>query len=435
MEHPEQFAARPRPASALHKIVWSSVLGTSIEWYDFLIYGIAAALVFNKLFFPHLTPAVGTIAALGSYAVGFVARPLGGVICGHFGDRIGRKAMLSATVLIMGFGTFLIGCLPTYQQIGVAAPLLLIGLRLLQGIGVGGEWGGAVVMVLESAPQHRRGFYASLVQLGLPIGVLTSTVVFALVSRLPETEFLLWGWRVPFLLSAILVGIGWYIRLRLPETQIFREVQARGEVSKVPLFDILRDYRRSFFIAFGLRISEIAYFTVATVFATSYVTTQLGMSRSTVFNGILLAAAMELVTLPWFATLSDRYGRKPIYIAGCLISALLAWPMFWLLQSRSPIVIALTISAALNLGQGIMFAPEAAWVCELFPSRLRYSGASLGFQLGAAASGGLTPILVAALLALTGTTSLISLYLVVLAAITFVAALAAPETAHRPLAR
>jgi MFS transporter, MHS family, shikimate and dehydroshikimate transport protein len=423
------------PAGALNRIVWSSVLGTSIEWYDFLIYGTAAALVFNKLFFPHLAPAVGTIAALGSYAVGFVARPLGGVICGHFGDRIGRKAMLSATVLIMGFGTFLIGCLPTYQQIGIAAPILLIALRLLQGVGVGGEWGGAVIMVLESAPQNRRGLYASLVQLGLPIGVLTSTGVFALASRLPETEFLRWGWRIPFLLSALLVGIGWYIRIRLPETQVFRELQARREVSKVPLFEILRDHRRTFLIAFGLRISEIAYFTVATVFAISYVTARLGMPRSTALDGILLAAAVELITLPWFASLSDRYGRKPIYIAGCLISVLLAWPMFWLLQTRIPIVIALTICAALNLGQGMMFAPEAAWVCELFPSRLRYSGASLGFQLGAAVSGGLTPIVVAALLASTGSTSWISLYLVVLAAITFVAALAAPETAHRPLAR
>jgi MFS transporter, MHS family, shikimate and dehydroshikimate transport protein len=430
----DQSDGLSKPASALHRILWSSVIGTSIEWYDFLIYGTAAALVFNKLFFPHLAPAVGTIAALGSYAVGFIARPLGGLICGHFGDRIGRKAMLSTTVLIMGFGTFLIGCLPTYQQIGIASPLLLIGLRLLQGIGVGGEWGGAVVMVLESAPQNRRGLYTSLVQLGLPIGVLTSTGVFSPALRLPESEFLRWGWRVPFLLSAVLVGIGWYIRLRLPETPFFRGVQARREVAKVPLFAILRDHRRTVAAAFGLRISEIAYFTVATVFAISYVTTQLGMARSAVLNGILLAATMELFTLPWFASLSDRYGRKPIYIAGCLISVLLAWPMFWLLQSRDPFVIALTIGAALNLGQGIMFAAEAAWVSELFPSRLRYSGASLGFQLGAAVSGGLTPIVVAALLASTGTTGLISLYLAVLAAITFVAALAAPETAHRPLA-
>src|SRR5580704_16293786 len=207
---------------ALGQVVWSSALGSTLEWYDFLIYGTAAALVFNKLFFPNLTPAVGTIAAFGSYATGFLARPLGGAIFGHFGDRIGRKAMLSVTILVMGFGTFLIGCLPTYGQVGIAAPLILVALRVVQGIGIGGEWGGAVLMVIESVPDARRGYYGSLVQLGYPLGVMLSTGVFAMASKLPEAQFLTWGWRVPFFLSAILVGIGLFIRLRLAETPVFR---------------------------------------------------------------------------------------------------------------------------------------------------------------------------------------------------------------------
>lgn len=341
--------------------------------------------------------------------------------------------MLSVTILIMGVGTVLIGCLPTYDQIGIAAPLLLIGLRLLQGIGIGGEWGGAVVMVIESASTGRRGFYASLVQLGLPIGVLTSTAAFTLASRLPEADFMSWGWRLPFLLSAILVAVGWYVRVRLPETPFFLELRARHELSRVPALEILLQHRRPFFIALGLRISEIAFFTVATVFATSYVTRSLGLPRSTVLNGILLAAGVELITLPLMGWLSDRVGRKPVYIVSGVCSIAVAWLFFELLQSRDPIVIALAITATLNIGQGIQFAPEAAWVCELFASRLRYSGASLGFQIGAALSGGFTPIIVAGLLASSGATRPISLYLTALAGLTLIAALGAPETANRPL--
>jgi MHS family shikimate/dehydroshikimate transporter-like MFS transporter len=227
------------------------VLGSTVEWYDFLVYGTAAALLFNKLFFPRFSPALGTIAAFGSYGVGFVARPVGGAIFGHFGDRIGRKAMLTMTILIMGFGTFLIGCLPTYGQIGIVAPVLLITLRVLQGIGIGGEWGGAVLMVIENVPNERRGYYGSLVQLGYPIGVICSTGVFAVASRLPEAQFLTWGWRVPFLLSAILVGIGLFIRLRLEETPVFRQVQARQDVAKIPLLEILAKHPRTFLVRLG----------------------------------------------------------------------------------------------------------------------------------------------------------------------------------------
>jgi MHS family shikimate/dehydroshikimate transporter-like MFS transporter len=419
---------------ALGQVVWSSALGSTLEWYDFLVYGTAAALLFNKVFFPSFSPAVGTIAAFGSYAAGFVARPLGGAIFGHFGDRVGRKAMLSVTILIMGFGTFLIGCLPTYGQIGIAAPLLLTALRILQGIGIGGEWGGAVLMVIESVPNDRRGYYGSLVQLGYPIGVISSTGVFALASKLPEAEFLRWGWRVPFLLSAILVGVGLFIRLRLRETPAFRQVQAKHDVAKTPLVEILTKHRRQFLVAVGLKVSEIASVSVATVFSISYVTGHLGMPRSAVLNGILLAAVTEMFTIPAFGWLSDLYGRRPLFIVGCLFSILFAFPMFWLFQTRNPMVIAITIALAVSFAQGIMFGPEAAWVAELFTARLRYSGASLGFQIGAALSGGLTPIIASALLLWTGATWPISLYLTAVAVVTLAATLAAPETARQPLA-
>ena len=417
----------------LRQVVWSSVLGTAVEWYDFLIYVTAAALLFNKLFFPTFSPSVGTIAAFGSSAVGFVARPLGGAIFGHFGDRIGRKAMLALTIVIMGLGTFLIGCLPTYRQVGVVAPLVLVALRLLQGIGMGGEWGGAVLMVIESVPSDRRGYYGSLVQLGLPLGVIASTGVFAVVSKLPEAELLAWGWRVPFLLSAILVGLGLFIRLRLSETPVFGQVQARHDVAKIPVLEVFTKFWRTFLVAVGLKVSEIAFFIVVTVFSITYVTGQLGMPRSVVLNGVLLAAIIEIFTVPAFGWLSDRYGRKPLYTAGCLFSMLFAFPLFWLLDTRDPKVIAGTIAFAASFGHGIMFGPEATWVAELFAARLRYTGASLGFQIGAALSGGLTPIVAAALLAWTGATWPISLYLILLAVVTLVATLAARETARQQL--
>ncbi len=421
-------------SAALRRVVWSSVLGSTVEWYDFLVYGTAAALLFNKLFFPSFSPALGTIAAFGSYGVGFVARPLGGAIFGHFGDRIGRKAMLTMTILIMGFGTFLIGCLPTYDQIGIVAPLLLITLRILQGIGIGGEWGGAVLMVIENVPNERRGYYGSLVQLGYPIGVICSTGVFAVASRLPEAQFLTWGWRVPFLLSAILVGIGLFIRLRLEETPVFRQVQARRDLAKIPLLEILAKHPRTFLMAVGLKVSEIAYVSVATVFSIAYVTGHLGMSRSAILNGILLAAVIELFTIPAFGWLSDRYGRRPLFVVGCLFSILFAFPMFWLFRTHNAAVIAITIAVAVSFGQGIMFGPEATWVAELFAARLRYSGASLGFQIGAALSGGLTPVIASALLLWTGATWPISLYLIVVAVVTLTATFAAPETSRQPLA-
>jgi MFS transporter, MHS family, shikimate and dehydroshikimate transport protein len=418
----------------LQKIVWSSVIGTAVEWYDFLIYGAATALVFNKIFFAAGNATLATIAAFGTYAVGFLARPLGAAIFGHYGDRVGRKAMLAITIMVMGLGTFLIGLLPTYQQIGIAAPVLLIALRFLQGIGLGGEWGGAVLMVVENAPTRRRGLLGSMVQVGSPLGNLVAIGMFALVSSLPEADFMSWGWRVPFLISIFLVGVGLYIRLSMEETLAFRQVQAKNEVARMPLAEVLTHHRRPFFTAVGLKISEIAYASIASVFVISYATANLGLPRSLVLNGVFASSAVALFAIPLFGWLSDRLGRKTMFYASCAFCALFAFPFFWLLQTREPVIVVLAIVVAISFGQMIMFGVGAPWYSELFSARLRYSGASLGFQVGAALSGGLTPLIAASLLAWSGgATWPVSVYLIICAMITATATYFAPEMANKEL--
>jgi MHS family shikimate/dehydroshikimate transporter-like MFS transporter len=425
-------ADRASPANLRH-IVLASVLGTTVEWYDFLIYGVGAALVFNKLFFPSFDPLVGTLAAFGSYAVGFVARPLGGAIFGHYGDRLGRKAMLTLTMIIMGGGTFLIGLLPTYQQIGIFAPVLLIFLRLLQGIGIGGEWGGAVLMVIESGDPKRRGFLGSLVQVGFPLGMVLATIVFAAVSKLPESDFLAWGWRVPFLISFLLVGVGMFVRLKLVETPKFRELQNHDEVAEMPIFDVLRRDWKNFLIAVGLKLTEVAWVYILTVFIVFYAASRLGLSRSIILDAVLYAALLELITIPLFGILSDRIGRKPMYAAGAILSAFLAFPLFMLLDTKDTLTITLTIAVVMSLTHGLMFGPQAAFLPELFGTKVRYSGASLGCQVSAAISGGFAPLIATALLTWENGTRSISLYLVGLAAVTLLAVIASKETAFRDL--
>jgi len=425
-------ADRASPANLRH-IVLASVLGTTVEWYDFLIYGVGAALVFNKLFFPSFDPLVGTLAAFGSYAVGFVARPLGGAIFGHYGDRLGRKAMLTLTMIIMGGGTFLIGLLPTYEQIGIFAPVLLILLRLLQGIGIGGEWGGAVLMVIESGDPKRRGFLGSLVQVGFPLGMVLATIVFAAVAKLPESDFLAWGWRVPFLISFLLVGVGMFVRLKLVETPKFRELQNHDEVAEMPIFDVLRRDWKNFLIAVGLKLTEVAWVYILTVFIVFYAASRLGLSRSIILDAVLYAALLELITIPLFGILSDRIGRKPMYAAGAILSAFLAFPLFMLLDTKDTLTITLTIAVVMSLTHGLMFGPQAAFLPELFGTKVRYSGASLGCQVSAAISGGFAPLIATGLLTWENGTRSISLYLIGLAAVTLLAVIASKETAFRDL--
>lgn len=431
VEGDQFFAAR---ATEMKRVVIASIIGTVVEWYDFLIYATASALVFTKLFFPSSNPGLSAIASFGTLGVGYFARPLGAAIFGHFGDRFGRKAMLATTIVIMGLGTFLIGLLPTYEQLGVAAPVLLVVLRLLQGVGLGGEWGGAVLLVVENAQSRNRGLLGSLVQLGYPLGTLSAVGVFALLSHASEADFLGWAWRVPFLISIFLAGIGLYIRLQLQETPVFRELQAENKVARLPVFEVVTKETRAFLTAVGLKLSEISYAMIAGVFAINYVTVKLGMPRSVILNAVFTASAVSLLAIPFYGWISDRIGRKAMFYAGSLFAMAFAFPFFWLLDTKDPLIITLTIVAAITFGQMIGFAVGAPWYTELFAAPIRYSGASLGFQIGAAISGGLTPFAAATFLSWTnGATWPISIYLVALAAISLFAALSAPETAGKPL--
>jgi MFS transporter, MHS family, shikimate and dehydroshikimate transport protein len=420
-----------RTANSIRIVALASLIGTTIEWYDFFLYGTAAALVFNRLYFPTFDPLTGTLAAFGTYAVGFVARPIGGIIIGHYGDRIGRKSMLILTLIIMGVATFGIGLLPTYAQIGPWAAVALVVLRLAQGFGVGGEWGGAVLMAVEHAPPGQRGFYGSWPQMGVPAGLLLSTAVFALFARLPEEQFLTWGWRVPFLLSILLVGVGLIIRVRILETPAFARVKEAGTEARRPIVELLRTHRKEVLLAMGARFAENGAFYIYTVFVLVYGTQRVGIDRQTVLNGILIAAACALVAIPLWGALSDRLGRRPVYLFGACVSALFAYPLFWLLDTGSTPLVWLALVVALVFAHAPMYGPQAAFLSELFGTRVRYSGASLGSQLSSVVAGGLSPFIATALLPY-GRGAL-ALYLIAMALVTIVAVLIASETRHQTI--
>ena len=416
------------------KIVLASAFGTVIEWYDFFIYGTAAALVFGKLFFPASDPLISTLAAFSVYAVGYLARPFGGIVFGHFGDRVGRRSMLVLSMLLMGGGTFLVGLLPTYEQIGVLAPILLVSLRLVQALGLGGEWGGAVLLVAETAPPGRRGLFGSFVQLGNPIGRLVATGVFALVARLPEGNFLSWGWRIPFVASALLIVVGLIIRFQIDETPAFQQMRMTKQIAKMPILEVLSTYRRETAVAVGLKITEVAWVGILTVFAVSYLAKQLGMRQEFILGAITLATLVELFVMPLSGWLSDQVGRRTIYLAGTAFGILFAFPLFWLFETRDPTIVLPTIVGGIALGQGMIFALHASFMPELFGTKVRYSGISLGFQLGAAIGGGLTPVIAAASVGWSGgATWPVSLFLMTLGVITYVAVLKTRETSGRAM--
>jgi MHS family shikimate/dehydroshikimate transporter-like MFS transporter len=420
--------------ASIRRVAIASFIGTTIEWYDFFLYGTASALIFAKLFFPKYDPLTGTLASFGTYAVGFAARPIGGIVCGHFGDRIGRKSMLVMTLLIMGVATFLIGLLPTYESIGVWAPVLLVLLRMAQGFGVGGEWGGAVLMAVEHAPKGRRGFYGSWPQVGVPAGLLLSTLVFWQLSKLPEEVLLGWGWRVAFLLSILLVGVGLYIRLAIVEPPTFTEIKQAQTTSRMPILDAVRQHPKNVLLAMGARIAENGAFYLYTVFILTYATQpQIGFSSSSVLGAISLAAILEIFAIPTYGWLSDRLGRRPVYLFGAIFTGVFAFPFFWLVETSNTGLMILAIICALVFGHAAMYGPQASFFSELFGTRVRYSGASLGYQLASVIAGGLSPLIATSLLRRTGSSLPIAIFVIGMAVVTTASVYFAIETADKEI--
>ncbi|MCA1737968.1 MAG: MHS family MFS transporter [Actinobacteria bacterium] len=416
--------------SSVRQVLGASFIGTTIEWYDFFIYGTAATLVFGQLFFsPSFSPLAATMSSVATFAVGFVARPLGGIVFGHFGDKLGRKAMLVITLNMMGIATFLVGVLPTFESIGLLAPILLVLLRVVQGLGVGGEWGGAALMAVEYAPENRRGYYGSWPQMGVPAGLLLATGIFGAVSFLPNEQFLAWGWRIPFLLSIILVGVGLFVRLRLLETPAFSEVQESDTEAQMPIMDVLRNYPRNVLLAIGARVASDGSFYVFTVFILDYATRTLGLPRSTILLGVAVASAIEIFTIPIFGLISDCTGRRPIYLVGTVLLIVLAYPYFLMIQTGSTVLVLLASILALSVAHATMYGPMSAYFAELFGTRVRYSGVSLGYQLASIIGGGAGPLISIYLVGATGGAFWpVVVWMVALCLITLVCVLVAAET-------
>ncbi len=417
---------------SIRKIALASLVGTTIEWYDFFIYGTAAALVFGTAFFPTFDATAGTLAAFATFAVGFIARPIGGLLGGHFGDKIGRKAMLVTTLLITGLSTFLVGLLPTYEQIGFAAPILLVVLRFLQGVGVGGEWGGAVLVAVEHAPENRRGFYGSFPQLGVGVGLSLGTILFAALGTLPDDAFQAWGWRIPFLLSLLLVVFGFIIRARVEETPAFKEMKANNVVQRMPVVEVLKKYPGQILRGFMISTVAILIFFIVTVFTLSYATTELRVARNTILIAIIVVTIAELITLPAWAALSDKIGRRPVFLIGAVFTAAFAWPYFWLIGTGNTAAIFVAFLAIWLVGHAATYGASASFLIEMFPPEMRYSGASISYQLASIVAGGFTPIIATALLAWSGgQTWSVAAYLFAGAALSAVGALMAKETMTR----
>jgi metabolite-proton symporter len=401
-EGPMQATSQGSAGMSISKVALASAIGTTIEWYDFFLYGVVTPIVLNKLFFPNYDPIAGTLLAYTTFFVGFLSRPIGGIIFGHYGDRIGRKTVLVLTLLIMGIATFLIGLLPTYASIGIWAPAMLLVLRIFQGIGIGGEWGGAVLMAVEHSPPGKRGFYGSWPQVGVPAGLLLASGMVYLLSFLPEDDFFSWGWRISFLISAVLVAIGLYIRLKIMETPAFMGLQQAQKIVHTPFLELIRTHGWNTLLGLGARYIEGVTFNIFGVFIIAYVTGALQLPRQTALAGVMISSALMIIMLPIYGNLSDRVGRRRMFAVAGLLIGILSFPAFWLMDTKSPILIWLAITVPFAIVYPAVYGPQAALFSELFDTRVRYTGISFVYQFSGIFASGLTPIIATALLPAAG---------------------------------
>jgi MHS family shikimate/dehydroshikimate transporter-like MFS transporter len=416
----EEGTAAPRSLTdkELRQLVLASVAGNALEWYDFFLYGFAAALVFGQLFFPAGTdPLIGTLGAFAGFAMGFLARPFGGIIFSHIGDRYGRKSALVATLTLMGVATFLMGLLPTYAQIGVWAPVLVVVLRVLQGIAAGGEWGGAVLIVTENAPKQHQGFYSSFGQVGLSAGFLLAAGAFFLAQRLPQDQFMSWGWRLPFILSVVIFAVGVFIRSKIPESREFEMAAAKGRGHKLPVVEVIKRHPKEILTAMGLRVAENGGSYIFVAFSLAY-GKYVGAPGDTIMLALMFSFLIQLPILVGIGALSDRIGVWPLYMAGALAMVLFAFPFFWLIDTRSTPGILAAFIGANTVCFSLMNAVQPKLFSSLFDTEVRYSGLALGHEVASVFSGGLSPLIATALLSAYGASWPISIYLVFLGLVT-----------------
>jgi MFS transporter, MHS family, shikimate and dehydroshikimate transport protein len=414
---------------SLRRVMMASAVGSALEWYDFFLYGTASALVFSELFFPKLDPSMGILASFATFGVGFFARPFGGLVFGHLGDKIGRKPVLVYTLLLVGGGTFLIGLLPTYDSVGVWAPIMLVLLRLVQGFGAGAEYGGAVILAVEYAPPGKRGLYGAFAPIGVTVGILLAQGVFAIFSAMPKEDFLSWGWRVPFLLSIFVIALGVYIRAKVMETPVFRQAVEKHKVLRAPVLEAIKRHPREFFVVVGARMAENGLGYLFPVFTLSYITKQLGLPKSMALAALVAASFVQIFTVLGFSALSDKIGRRPVYMGAAIFCALFAFPFFMLVNTQSTPLIWLALILASAVGVGGMFGPQAAYFAELFGPRIRYSGFAFARELGSILAGGPAPFIATWLLMQGGGAPwLVAIYIIVLSLITAFAIYCGPET-------